>query len=141
MTKSDIFRLSILAGACAVLAGAWVVRAHAEEGDDSTGPWKPHDCMAVEKMKALAESHDAKWIELTHDQWSFLRTISAISPATPKGFPYGDKAALARNGDKSIVVFIDGSRACDVMPVTQELVTMLNSVEEITHEPPQGVNQ
>lgn len=98
-------------------------------------------CMDLAKMRAMVVADKATWIDLTQDQWSFLRTISFVSPATAPGFPYGTKAALARNGDKSLAVFIDGTRACDIMPVSQAIVNALNDVADVQHEPPQGEDQ
>lgn len=95
----------------------------------------PHGCIDLTKMKSLADADDAKWIDLTQDQWQFARTLSYILPGTPEGFPYGDKAALARNGNRSMLIFIDGARACDMMPVSQSIVDALNDVGDIRHEP------
>ena len=100
-----------------------------------------HHCMDLAAMKSLAATNEAKWIDLMHDQYNFLRGVSAASPATPEGIPYGANAALARKGDKSMVVFVDGDRACDIMPAPQALVDMLNDVGEVRHEPVAGQDQ
>jgi hypothetical protein len=98
--------------------------------------------MELAEMKSrVASTNGATWIDLTQDQFQFLRGVSIMAPHTPEGIPYGGAAALARNGDKSLVVFIDASRACDIMPVPQALVTLLNEVGDVQHEPPQGQDQ
>ncbi|MBV8797616.1 MAG: hypothetical protein JO136_21975, partial [Hyphomicrobiales bacterium] len=51
-------------------------------------------CVDVSVPKKAIEAHNGKWIQLTSDQWQFLRGIYAMNPLTPPGLPYGDKAAL-----------------------------------------------
>src|SRR5271170_3983830 len=51
-------------------------------------------CVDVSVPKKAIEARNGKWIELTPDQWQFLRGIYAMSRETPPGLPYGDKAAL-----------------------------------------------
>ena len=53
-------------------------------------------CVDASAPKQAAEARHGKWIELTSDQWQFLRGIFAMNPLTPPGLPYGDKAALVR---------------------------------------------
>ena len=53
-------------------------------------------CVDVSVPKQAIEAHNGKWIELTPEQWEFLRGIYAMNPLTPPGLPYGDKAALAK---------------------------------------------
>ena len=55
-------------------------------------------CVDVSAPKRAVEAQHGKWIELTSDQWQFLRGIYAMNPMTPPGLPYGDKAALATWG-------------------------------------------
>lgn len=132
-----IWRAAI-AGAALAAMGMMLHGAHAAE---TAAP----RCMDLAKMKSLVSAHGAKWIDLTHDQFEFMRAISVMSPHTVDGLPFGDKAALARSaaegGSSSMIVFLDGERACDAMPVPQVLVDMLNEVAEVKHEPPQGVDQ
>jgi hypothetical protein len=79
-----------------------------------------------------------KWIELTSDQWQFLRGIYAMNPLTPPGLPYGDKAALVKIDGRSggIVFFIDGDMACTPMAVPDQLLAMMDAVAttKISHE-------
>jgi len=75
-------------------------------------------------------ARDGKWIELTPDQWQFLRGVYAMNPQTPPGLPYGDKAVLARTKDNAagLVFFIDGDKACTPMLVPPELLTLMQEV-------------
>ena len=95
-------------------------------------------CVDVSVPKKAIEAHNGKWIQLTSDQWQFLRGIYAMNPLTPPGLPYGDKAALAKvDGDSGgLVFFIDGDKACTPMPVPDKLLSMMDDVAtaKINHE-------
>ncbi len=95
-------------------------------------------CVDISLPKKAIEAHNGKWIELTPEQWEFLRGIYAMNPLTPPGLPYGDKAALAKvDGDSGgLVFFIDGDKACTPMPVPDKLLSMMDDVAtaKINHE-------
>jgi hypothetical protein len=95
-------------------------------------------CVDISVSKKAVEARNGKWIELTPDQWQFLRGIYAMNPLTPPGLPYGDKAALAtiEGNNGGLVFFIDGDRACTPMPVPKELLVMMDDVAtaKIVHE-------
>jgi hypothetical protein len=96
-------------------------------------------CVDLMVPKNLISAHNGRWIELTNDQWQFLRGIYAMNPQTPAGLPYGDHAVLAQvAGDSGgLVFFIDGDKACTPMPVPHELISMMQDVatNTINHEP------
>jgi hypothetical protein len=95
-------------------------------------------CVDVSVPKKTVADHNGKWIELTAEQWQFLRGIYAMNPLTPPGLPYGDKAALAKVDGNSggLVFFIDGDKACTPMSVPDTLLTMMDDVAtaKIPHE-------
>jgi hypothetical protein len=95
-------------------------------------------CVDVSVPKKVVEAQKGKWIELTPEQWEFLRGIYAMNPSTPPGLPYGDKAALARvdGNEAGLVFFLDGDRACTPMQAPKELLALLNDVAlaKISHE-------
>lgn len=95
-------------------------------------------CVDVSVPKHAIEARNGKWIELTPEQWEFLRGIYAMNPLTPPGLPYGDKAALAKIDGNSggLIFFIDGDRACTPMPVPETLLSMMDDVAaaKINHE-------
>ena len=95
-------------------------------------------CVDASVPKHAAEARHGKWIELTSDQWQFLRGIYAMNPLTPPGLPYGDKAALVKIDGRSggMVFFIDGDKACTPMAVPDELLAMMDDVAtaKISHE-------
>jgi hypothetical protein len=95
-------------------------------------------CVDVSVPKQAIEARNGKWIQLTADQWEFLRGIYAMNPLTPPGLPYGDKAALAKVDGNSggLIFFIDGDKACTPMPVPDKLLAMMDDVAtaKINHE-------
>ena len=76
-------------------------------------------CVDLATVRAATTGQNSKLIELTSDQWQFLRGIYAMNPLTPPGLPYGDKAALVKIDGSSggMVFFIDGDKACTPMAV------------------------
>jgi hypothetical protein len=95
-------------------------------------------CVDISVPKKAIAAHNGKWIELTAEQWQFLRGIYAMNPLTPPGLPYGDRAALAKVDGNSggLVFFIDGDKACTPMPVPDTLLGMMDDVAtaKISHE-------
>ena len=95
-------------------------------------------CVDVSVPRKAIEARNGKWIELTPQQWEFLRGIYAMNPLTPPGLPYGDKAALAKvDGNAGgLVFFIDGDRACTPMAVPDALLSLMDDVAtaKISHE-------
>jgi hypothetical protein len=99
---------------------------------------EPSHCVDTSVPKEAIEARNGKWIQLTAEQWEFLRGIYAMNPLTPPGLPYGDKAALARVDGNSggLIFFIDGDKACTPMPVPDKLLAMMDDVAtaKINHE-------
>ena len=100
---------------------------------------KVHRCIDVAVPKKAIESHTGgKWIQVTPEQWEFLRGIYAMNPQTPPGLPVGDKAFLAEatENDGALVFFVDGDKACTPMPVPKTLLNMLDDIatSKINHE-------
>jgi hypothetical protein len=95
-------------------------------------------CTDISVPKAAIEARKGRWIELTPEQWQFLRGVFVLNPNTPPGLPYGDKAVLAQiDGDPGgLVFFIDGERACTPMAVPGVIVGMMRDVAaaNISHE-------
>lgn len=95
-------------------------------------------CVDASVPKKVVESQKGRWIELTAQQWEFLRGIYAMNPLTPPGLPYGDRAVLARvdGNDSGLVFFLDGNRACTPMEAPKALLALLDDVAtaKISHE-------
>ena len=123
-------RFALFAGS---LAGVFAVSHPALGAADSAAL-----CADVAGPKAMVAEHHGRWIELSAEQWQFLRGVYAMNPETPPGLPYGDHAVLARFDDmgSGIVFFIDGDRACTPMRAPPELLSLMKDVEShtIKHE-------
>ncbi|RBP02546.1 hypothetical protein DFR50_15122 [Roseiarcus fermentans] len=91
-------------------------------------------CVDVSVPRKAVEAGKGQWIELTADQWEFLRGVYAMNPLTPPGLPYGDKAALARveGNDGGLVFFLDGNLACTPMAAPKALLALLDAVATAT---------
>ena len=61
---------------------------------------------------AASMGQNGKLIELTSDQWQFLRGVYAMNPEAPPGLPYGDNAVLAQDmGDShDLLFFVEGDK-------------------------------
>lgn len=92
----------------------------------------------MRRRRGAVAEHHGRWIELSAEQWQFLRGVYAMNPETPPGLPYGDHAVLARFDDmgSGIVFFVDGDRACTPMSAPPELLSLMKDVEShtIKHE-------
>ena len=114
------------------LAGALTVLPQLAYADDAVR------CVDVSVPRKAVEAQKGKWVELTPEQWQFLRGIYAMNPLTPPGLPYGDKAALAKvdGNPAGLVFFIDGDRACTPMAAPKALLSLLDDVAtaKISHE-------
>jgi len=127
-----MFRMALAASSSVIALVGFMAQAAADSS--------PARCTDVSVPKDAIEAHNGKWIELTADQWQFLRGVFVLNPNTPPGLPYGDKAALAQlDGEPGgLVFFIDGDRACTPMAVPGVLVSMMRDVaaSNISHEAP-----
>jgi hypothetical protein len=113
---------------------ALVVAPHGAFAQDSA----PSYCVDVSVPRQAIEARNGRWIELTAEQWQFLRGIYATNPQTPPGLPYGDKAVLAQvdNSSGGLVFFIDGDKACTPMRAPPQLLALMQEVAtgNINHE-------
>ena len=84
-------------------------------------------CVDVSLPKNAVIARNGKWIELTPEQWQFLRGVYAVNPETPPGLPYGDKAVLAQvdNYAGGLVFFVDGKKACTPMRAPPALLALM----------------
>lgn len=129
MRTRTLIRLAIHAVALLAMAALYLAsfRAHAAGL-----------CVDVAVPKAAIAARGGRWMELTRDQWQFLRGVYVLNPNTGAGLPYGQGAALASVDGKEggLAFFIDGPLACTPMALPRVLVEMLNDVgaSRIKHE-------
>jgi hypothetical protein len=90
----------------------------------------PPRCVPISIPQKAIEDRKGKWIELTAEQWQFLRGIFAMNPLTPPGLPYGDRAVEAKidGHEGALVFFIDGDKACTPMAIPDSLIPMMDDV-------------
>lgn len=128
MLRAALLRTRTLVGALSL--GLWAVPAVAGA--------PPGRCIDISVPKGAIAARDGQWIELTREQWEFMRGIYAMNPETPAGLPLGDKAVLAqvKGNSGGMIFFIDGDKACTPMPIPGELIVMMRDVatDEISHE-------
>ena len=84
----------------------------------------------VTTARAAINGQDGKPIEITPDQWQFLRGVYAMNPEAPPGLPYGDNAVLAQDGGDSDgqSFFIDGDRPCAPTHAPPALLSLMERV-------------
>jgi hypothetical protein len=89
-----------------------------------------HPCVELSKIRDAVGKDQGKMIELTIDQLNFLRGVYIMNPNTPPGIPLGDKALLIQVKDDKggMIIFVDGERACNMMPVPEALVAIMMEI-------------
>lgn len=90
---------------------------------------------ALGTLRAAINDQDTKPIEITRDQWKFLRGVYAMNPEAPCGLPYGDNAVLAQHGDDSdgLLFFMEGDRLCAPMHAPPALLSLMERVTMADH--------
>jgi hypothetical protein len=95
-------------------------------------------CVDLATVRAATMGQNGKLIELTPDQWQFLRGIYAMNPEAPFGLPDGDKAVFRLGGgdSNSMLFFVDRDKACTPMRAPPALLTLMDDVAtaKINHE-------
>ena len=96
------------------IVGALIALPHVAFAEGNTAG----QCVDIAVPKEAVKAHNGQWIQLTQEQWQFLRGVYVVNPQTPPGLPYGDKAALAEvdGNPGALVFFIDGNKACTPEP-------------------------
>jgi hypothetical protein len=85
-------------------------------------------CVDLAAVSAATTGHNGKLIELTPDQWQFLRGIYARNLETPPGLPCGAEAVLAHvdGAPDGLVFFVDGDKACTPMHAPRGLLSLMD---------------
>ena len=90
---------------------------------------------ALGTLRAAINDQGSKPIEITPDQWKFLRGVYAMNPEAPCGLPYGDNAVLALDAGDSdgLLFFMDDDRLCAPMRAPPTLLPLLERVTMVDH--------
>ena len=84
----------------------------------------------VATVRAAINGQDGNPIEITPNQWQFLRGVYAMNPEAPRGLPHGDNAVLARHSGDSdgLLFFIDGGKPCAPTHAPPALLSLMERV-------------
>jgi hypothetical protein len=79
---------------------------------------------------AVIDVQDGERIEITADQWRFLRGVYAMNPEAPPGLPCGDNAVFTQDADNSngLLFFVDGDEPCAPMHAPPALLQLMKRV-------------
>jgi hypothetical protein len=117
-----------------------VVVAPALPSQIAVGPEFANRRIDLATVRAATTGQDSKPIELTSDQWQFLRGVYAMNLEAPPGLPDGDKAVFRLGGGDSngLLFFADGDEACTPMNAPPALLSLLDQVAmgDTNHEGP-----
>jgi len=95
-------------------------------------------CVDLATTRAAVTGQNSELIELTSDQWQFLRGVYAMNLEAPPGLPYGDKAVFALgDGDTNgLLFFVDGDKAGAPMNASPAILSIMDQfgVSDINHE-------
>ena len=86
----------------------------------------------IDVAAACATNNDrgSNPIEITPDQWQFLRGVYAMNVEAPPGLPCGDNAVFAQGASESDgqLFFIDGDNSCAPMHAPRALLSLMERV-------------
>ena len=101
------------------------------------------DCLPADKVRETVAHADGKWIEMTESQWQFMRGAYVVNPMTPARLPFGDKGVMvtSKQGGTTLIFFMDGDLACDMMSIPKEAEQVLLDVGSgaVVHHPKEQV--
>lgn len=78
-------------------------------------------------VRAVIEDQCSQLIEITPDQWAFLRGVYAMNVEAPPGLSSGDNIVLAQDGGDSdgLLFFVDGDRLGAPMHAPLALLSLM----------------
>jgi hypothetical protein len=106
-----------------------VVGAPALPPHTAVGPVFANRCVDLATLCAATTGQNSELIELTSDQWQFLRGVYAMNLEAPPGLPNGDKAVVRLGGDSDgLLFFVDGDKACTPMTAPPALLSLMDQI-------------
>ena len=95
-------------------------------------------CVDLATVRVATTDQNGELIELTSDQWQFLRGVYAMNLEGPPGLPYGGNAVLAqgRGDSNGLLFFVDRDKPCAPMHAPPALRSLMEQVAiaETNHE-------
>jgi hypothetical protein len=79
------------------------------------------------KVRAAIIGQSSKRMEITPDQWRFLRGVYAMNAEAPPGLPCGDDVVLTQGGGNSegLLFFLDGDKLNVPMHAPPALLSLM----------------
>jgi hypothetical protein len=115
-----------------------VVSAPALPPQNAVGAEFADRCADLATVRPATTGQNRKLIELTSDQWQFLRGVYAMNLEAPPGLPYGDKAVFTLGGGdpNGLLFFVDGDKACTPINAPPALLSLVDhvAVGDINHQ-------
>jgi len=84
-------------------------------------------CVDLATLRTAIAGRYSKPIEITPDQWRFLRGVYAMSADAPPGLPCGDDVVLTQGcGDsEGLLFFVDGDKVGAPMHAPPTLLSLM----------------
>jgi hypothetical protein len=108
----------------------FVIGAHTLPEEITVGAKFANRSVELTAVHGAINGQDGKPIEITPNQWQFLRGAYAMNPEAPRGLPYGNNAVLAQDSRDSdgLLFFIDGNKVCVPMHAPPALLSLMERV-------------
>ena len=102
--------------------GAYVLRSKTAVGGEFADL-----CVNLANVRAAVEGQYSKLIEITPDQWRFLRGVYAMNAEAPRGLPCGDDVVLAQGDGEpdGLLFFVDGGKLGAPMHAPPALLSLM----------------
>ena len=114
----------------------FVIGARAAPGKVTVGAEFASGSVDLATMRGAINGQDGKPIEITSNQWQFLRGVYAMNPDAGCGLPHGDIAVFAQDSCDSggLLFLIDGNQACAPMHAPRALLSLMERVTIDDHQ-------
>ena len=105
----------------------FVIGAHVLPSKTAVGGDFADRCVDLATVRAAIGGQYSKLIEITPDQWRFLRGVYAMNAEVPPGLPRGDDVVLAPGGGDSgcLLFFVDGDKLGAPMHAPPALLSLM----------------
>jgi hypothetical protein len=84
-------------------------------------------CVEIATLRAALAGQYSTLIEITADQWRFLRGVYAMNAEAPPGLPCGNDVVLEQGGGNSegLLFFVDGHKLGAPMHAPPALLSLM----------------
>ena len=105
----------------------FVMTAHGLPSKTAVGGDFAHRWVDLATLRAAIAGQYSQLIEITPDQWRFLRGVYAMNAEAPPGLPCGDDVVLTQGGgsSKGLLFFVDGDKLGAPMHAPPALLSLM----------------